>query len=282
MWRTSKRCSYDSPTPERPTEMLRAYKSELIRFKKTGLIGAGIMVAFTALITMFTFIGFEGGDGPGSGPDGLASITDLAAADGWVGGLVAAASMIGIVALALFAISIAKDYERGTIRQLLVGEPRRALLLGGKIAALATFVVAGVAVATLAGMATAFAFSSSAVVSTAAWTTSAGLTAVVSASLNVMIATVVWGLAGAVLATFTKSASAAITAGIAYMLIGENLLGLVWETASEWLPSGTLDTFTAGGSASVSYADSALLMALYAAAFVAATFVVFQRRDITD
>ena len=262
--------------------MLRAYKSELIRFKKTGLIGAGIMVAFTALITMFTFIGFEGGDGPGSGPDGLASITDLAAADGWVGGLVAAASMIGIVALALFAISIAKDYERGTIRQLLVGEPRRALLLGGKIAALATFVVAGVAVATLAGMATAFAFSSSAVVSTAAWTTSAGLTAVVSASLNVMIATVVWGLAGAVLATFTKSASAAITAGIAYMLIGENLLGLVWETASEWLPSGTLDTFTAGGSASVSYADSALLMALYAAAFVAATFVVFQRRDITD
>lgn len=282
MWKTSKTCSSVSPTPERPTEMLRTYRSELIRFKKTGRIGAGIMVAFTALITMFTFIGFEGGDGPGAGPSGFASVTDLAAADGWVTGLASAAPMIGIVALALFAISIAKDYERGTIRQLLVGEPRRALLLGGKIAALATVVVVGVAVATLVGMATAFAFSSSAAVSTAAWISSAGLTAALGASVNIMIATVVWGLAGAVLAMFTKSASAAITAGIAYMMIGENLLGLVWETAADWLPSGTLDTFTAGGSASVSYAESALLMALYAAAFIVATFVVFQRRDITD
>jgi ABC-2 type transport system permease protein len=261
--------------------MLRTYTSELIRFKKTGLIGAGIMVAFTALITMFTFIGFEGGDGPGSGPD-FAGVTDLAAADGWVAGLASAAPMIGIVALALFAISIAKDYERGTIRQLLVGEPRRALLLGGKIVALASVVAVGVAVSALAGMATALAFSSAAAVSTAAWTTSAGLTAVLSTVLNVLIATVVWGLTGAVLAMFTKSASAAITVGIAYMLIGENLLGLVWDTASEWLPSGTLGTFAAGGSASVTYGESALLMALYAAVFVVATFVVFQRRDITD
>ena len=80
----------------------------------------------------------------------------------------------------------------------------------------------------------------------------------------------------------TKSASAAITAGIAYLLIGENLLGLVWDTASNWLPSGTLTNFTAGGSAAVSYGQSALLLALYAAVFVVATFVVFQRRDITD
>jgi ABC-type transport system involved in multi-copper enzyme maturation permease subunit len=32
----------------------------------------------------------------------------------------------------------------------------------------------------------------------------------------------------------------------------------------------------------VSYGQSAVLLALYAASFMAATFVVFQRRDITD
>ena len=80
----------------------------------------------------------------------------------------------------------------------------------------------------------------------------------------------------------TRSASTAITGGIAYLLVAENLLGLVWDTASDWLPSGTLTTFTAGGSELVSYAQSALLLALYAAVFVVATFVVFQRRDITD
>ena len=64
--------------------------------------------------------------------------------------------------------------------------------------------------------------------------------------------------------------------------MAENLLGLVWDTANEWLPSGTLTTFTSGGTELVSYAQSAALLALYAAVFVAATFVVFQRRDITD
>ncbi|MCP4965494.1 MAG: ABC transporter permease subunit [bacterium] len=262
--------------------MLRTYRSELIRFKKTGLIGAGIMVAFTALITMFTFIGFDGGDAPGPGGGQRFASVDLASADGWIAGLAAAAPMIGIVALALFAMSVARDYERGTIRQLLVGEPQRALLLGGKLAALATFIVAGIAGAAVAGAATALVFSSSAAVSTAAWTTGAGLAAVASTGLNVLVATVVWGLAGALLAMLTKSASAAITAGVAYMLIGESLLGLVWDTAAEWLPSGTLTTFTSGGSSAVSYEQSALLLALYAAAFGVATFVVFQRRDITD
>jgi len=266
--------------------MLRTHKSELIRFKKTGSIGAGIMVAFTALITMLTFIGFEdGGGGPGPGPgdgQGFANVADLSTADGWITGLASAAPMIGIVALALFAMSVAKDYERGTIRQLLVGEPRRALLLGGKIAALVSIVAVGIAFSALAGAATAFVFASSAAASTAAWTTGTGLAAMASISFNVLVGTVVWGLAGAVLAMLTKSASAAITTGIAYLLIGESLLGLVWDTASNWLPSGTLTTFTGGGSAAVSYEQSALLLALYAAAFVVATFVVFQRRDITD
>ena len=97
-----------------------------------------------------------------------------------------------------------------------------------------------------------------------------------------MIATVVWGLAGAVLAMVTRSASAAITVGIAYLLVGEQLLTLVWDSSSDWLVSGTLTTFTSGCTALVSYGQSAILLALYAAAFVVATFVVFQRRDITD
>ena len=51
--------------------------------------------------------------------------------------------------------------------------------------------------------------------------------------------------------------------------------------SSDWLVSGTLTTFTSGGTELVSYGQSAMLLALYAAAFVVATVVVFQRRDIT-
>jgi ABC-type transport system involved in multi-copper enzyme maturation permease subunit len=264
--------------------MLRTYKSELIRFRKTAFVGAGIMTAFTALVTTLTFVGFEesAGPGPGGGGRGLPGPTDLAAVDGLISGLASAATMIGIVALALFATSVARDYERGTIRQLLVGEPRRALLLGGKVLALLTIVVAGVAVSAVVGMGAAFALAPVAGISTAAWTTTSAVSGAISTTVNVMIATVVWGFAGAILAMVTRSASTAITVGIGYLLVGEQLLTLVWDTSTDWLVSGTLTTFTSGGTAAVSYGQSAVLLALYAAAFLVATFVVFQRRDITD
>ncbi|MBT8198771.1 MAG: ABC transporter permease subunit [Acidimicrobiia bacterium] len=262
--------------------MLRTYKSELIRFRRTALIGAGIMAAFTALITTLTFVGFDEPTGPGAGRGPGSVVTDLASIDGLMAGLASAATMIGIVALALFATSVARDYERGTIRQLLVGEPRRAFVLGGKLAALVTVVVAGVAVSAIIGIGAAFALAPIADVSTAAWTTNAAVSAAISTAVNVTIATMVWGLAGAVLAMVTRSASTAITAGIGYLLVGEPLLTLVWDTSSDWLVSGTLSTFTDGGTALVSYGQSAVLLTLYAATFVAATFVVFSRRDITD
>jgi ABC-type transport system involved in multi-copper enzyme maturation permease subunit len=263
--------------------MLRTFSSEMIRFRRTGLIGAGIMAAFTVLVTTLTFVGFDESAGPGPGGGrALPGATDLAAADGLMAGLASAATMIGIVALALFATSVARDYERGTIRQLLVGEPRRALVLGGKILALVATVVAGVIVSAIIGIAAAFALAPVAGVSTAAWTTGAAVSAVFSTTVNVMTATVVWGLAGAVLAMVTRSASAAISVGIGYLLVGEQLLTLVWDTSADWLVSGTLATFTSGGTAAVSYGQSAILLALYAAAFAATTFVLFQRRDITD
>ena len=154
--------------------------------------------------------------------------------------------------------------------------------LGGKILALLSVVVAGVTVSAIIGMAAAFALAPVAGVSTAAWTTGAAVSAALSTTVNVMVATVVWGLAGAVLAMVTRSASAAITVGIGYLLVGEPLLQLVWDTSSDWLVSGTPSTFTDGGTAPVSYVQSATLLALYAAAFVTATFLLFQRRDITD
>lgn len=262
--------------------MLRSYKSELIRFRKTAFLGAGVMAAFTALVTTLIFVGFEEPTGPGAGRGPIAAVGDLASVDGVLAGLAAAATMIGIVALALFAISVARDYERGTIRQLLVGEPRRALVLGGKMLALLTTVVAGVAVAALVGIGAAFALAPVAGVGTAAWTTGAAVSASLSTTVNVAIASMVWGFAGAGLAIATRSSSTAITVGIGYLLVGEPLVQLVWDTSSDWLVSGTLTTFTNGGTELVSYGQSAMLLALYAAAFVVATLVVFQRRDITD
>ena len=261
--------------------MLRASTAELIRFRPTALVGAGVMAGFTALSTLLIFVGLDE-RADRRGLRSPAEFADLASVDGVMAGLSSAATMIGVVALALCATSVARDYELGTIRQLLVEEPRRLLVLSGKLLALVVAVVAGVAGSAIIGIGAAFAFAPIADVNTAAWTTGAAASAALSTTVNVATATVVWGFAGAALAMVTRSASTAITVGIGYLLVGEPLLNLVWSTSSDWLVSGTLTTFTRGGTVLVSYARSAMLLTMYAAAFVAVTFVVFSHRDITD
>ena len=69
---------------------------------------------------------------------------------------------------------------------------------------------------------------------------------------------------------------------VAYFLVGENLLRLVWEDAGDWLPAGLLDTFMSGGSSEVAYLAAAALLAIYVVAATTTLSTVFVRRDITD
>ena len=62
--------------------MLRTYRSEIIRFRRTAVIGTLIMSMFTALITLLTFVGFEDAPGPGGDGGPLGTISDLASVDG--------------------------------------------------------------------------------------------------------------------------------------------------------------------------------------------------------
>ena len=263
--------------------MIRALASESIRFKRTSRSALIAMVAIALLTSVLTIVGFDdgGGAGPGGGGAGLGA-ADLSAAGGNVAAMSFAGTLLGIAALAIFALSVARDYETGTIRLLFVGEPRRAIVMGGKLLALVATVAVGVAIATGVMALSGFALAPTAGVDTALWTTGDGWWAVWTTLVNTTGATIVWGLIGAALAMATRSAATSITAGVAYLMVGENLLSLVWDSASEWLPAGVLTAFSAGGTETVSYAQSSWLMAAYAAACLAVTFVVIERRDITD
>ena len=261
--------------------MLASFRSELLRFRPTARTGAIAMSALVALVTVFAFTGVdpapEGGrPAPGGQVDDASSL--LAEADGVLGGLILASSMVGVIALALCALSVARDFELGTIRVLLVIQPDRIRFLAGKLAALAVVIVAAVTAAAVVAGVIGLALSGSAEIDTSAWSASATL----STYANLTIGALVWGLFGAAIAVVTRSASAAITAGVAYFLVGENLLRLVWDDAGDWLPAGLLDTFMSGGSSEVAYLGATALLAIYAAAATATLSTVFVRRDITD
>lgn len=259
--------------------MIRSYASEWIRFRKTARAGISVMVVFAALVSVMVFLGNEemgpGGEGHG-GPFG--SAPDLAAADGAVAALAAAATLIGVVSLALFALSVARDFEFGTIRNLLVGQPRRAVLLSGKLLAVASYVVIGVLAAGVLAALLAVSLAPGQDISTAAWTVGAALATVGTTAL----AAVLYGLVGAVLAMVTRSAAISITVGVAYLLIVENLLGLVWDGAGDWLPAGVFSAIAAGGTGSMSFEKSVVLAIGYGILGLIVMYLVFMRRDVTD
>ncbi len=254
--------------------MLRSVLSEIVRFRRTARLGAVVMVIIGVLVTVFVFAG----EGPGGEGQGGPHQADAAADDGMLAGLATASQLIGVVGLALFATSVARDFELGTIRILLVAESRRAVLMAGKLTALAGLVVAGVILAAAAAAVAGSALASPNDVDTTQW----GITAGLATAATVSLSTVVWGLFGAGLAILTRSSAAAITAGVAYLLIGENLLGQLWSGAGKWLPSGMLSALADGGTPDVSFAKALALVGVYAAVATLAMFLIFDRRDITD
>lgn len=261
--------------------MLASFRSELLRVRTTARMAGIAMSALVALVTIFAFSGVEPAqDGnrpaPGSGIADASSI--LSEADGVLGGLILASSMVGIIALAIAALSVARDFELGTIRVLLVNQPNRVRFLAGKLAALTVVIVVAVSAAAVVAGVAGLALSGATDVDTGSWSVSA----TVSTYANLTIGALVWGLFGAAIAVVARSASTAITAGVAYFLVGENLLRLVWDSAGDWLPAGLLDTFMSGGSADVAYLTAAGLLAGYSAIACVALSLVFVRRDITD
>lgn len=260
--------------------MFASFRSELLRFRTTARTGAIAMCALIGLVTIFAFTGVEPpqeGSRPARGAAADASSL-LAEPDGVLGGLILASSMVGIIALALSALSVARDFELGTIRVLLVNQPNRLRFLAGKLAALSAVIVASVTAAAIVAGVLGLALAGSTDIDTSAWSAPATL----STYANLTIGALLWGLFGAAIAVVARNASTAITAGVAYFLVGENLLSLVWDNAGDWLPSGLLDTFVSGGSPDVAYLTSAALLTGYAAAATATLSTVFARRDITD
>jgi hypothetical protein len=86
-----------------------------------------------------------------------------------------AAGLLGIVALCVFAAQTAQEYTYGTLRNLLVRQPRRLQLLLGKYVSMASFAIVMVFLAAVVSMSLAFGLSGKAKVETDAWVTSDAL-----------------------------------------------------------------------------------------------------------
>lgn len=263
--------------------MSGAFFSEWVKLRRRSMLvwGLGGMVFFSAIATFFTFNRAVRTLQPGFHGHGFRiTVAQLSQPNGLVHGIVDVSTLFGVVALALFAGATATEYSQGTLRNLLVREPRRVRLLSGTFLALALFALIALILAFAVGVAIAFAVGPGKGVDTSAWTSSTGINDTLQSLFHVYLTTLGYGLIGMGLAVLLRSPAVAIGLGVAYALPGEAIINAIWDNGDRWLPVQLLSAVAHGGTSTTSYGRALLLGALYAALIAAGTLMLFTRRDV--
>src|SRR5207249_8133860 len=148
--------------------MMRAFRSELLKFRRWSVLaGSGVMILSTAFIAYLTFHQITSG---ATGPEIAPLIQAFPTPQGLITVVGQARSLIIVIALIMVTSNVAAEWSQGTLRNLLIREPRRLRLLMGKMAALLLFVTVSAALTLLVSAAVIIGAARSQGISTAAWT----------------------------------------------------------------------------------------------------------------
>lgn len=267
------------------TDIVNAVRSELVRTRRTGLIvgwpGLTALAAVLINVVMFQVVK-TGAAVPAGGPGvSFPTAVELSHSEGLVAGLGAAASMFGVLTLSFWALATATDYQTGLIRLLVAAQPRRWLLLAGKIVALVLWTAGATTVALITDLVVAPVAAGGSGIDVSAWRENVPAT-LAHGWLNLFCALVVWGILGLVVAVLARSSAIAISAGVGYVLVVESVIRAAAEKVGDWLPGSTLSALAQGGDATLGYASALALGAAYTFVSIGIAQIVFHRRDITD
>ena len=158
----------------------------------------GSVVFVTGLVTSLLFLLIDAKTGNADRGNRITREM-LQLSDGFTIGFRSSNGLLGLVALSVFAAQTAQEYTYGTLRNLLVRQPRRVRLLIGKYLSMASFALVTVLVSAITSIGLAFALSGRAKVSTTEWFTNNGYSAFGHSFVNVLISTIGYGTVGMLL-----------------------------------------------------------------------------------
>jgi ABC-type transport system involved in multi-copper enzyme maturation permease subunit len=244
-----------------------------------GTVGAALF--FTGLTTTFLYLMIDSEQGNADrGRRVGREILNLAS--GSVYGFASVGGLLGIIALCVFAAQTAQEYTYGTLRNLLVRQPGRIRILIGKLISMKIFALILVAIAAVVSISLSYLLSDRAKVSTDLWFTSDGIHEIGKTLLNVTISVVYFGIVGMILGLLLRSPISAISIGVLWILIIENLLGAVKPVFLDWMPGSQLTTIAQGGTPDISYSHALTLGTSYVAIGAIVAAVLFSRRDVAN
>lgn len=262
--------------------ILAAFRSEWTKLRRKTLL-LSTFLGLAAAASLFVVLIFSNAPAHGDG-GGLPSLQQLARPNGLVFGLTRAAFLLGVVAFGTAAAQTASEYSLGTLRQLLVRQPRRITLLIGKMLGVVTFMVLATAFAAVVAFLVANVMAQSRGVSTSAWFTGTGFGDLLNALGNIELAVIGYSVLGLVIGQFLRSAVAAVIVGFAWLIIIEQfIITRIIPGTAPWLPGVSLSTIAGGGNkdANIAYSHGLIVAAIYAVVAIVAASITFHRRDVT-
>lgn len=263
--------------------MIRVFFAEWRKLRRPSLF-AGTMAAIvgaSALVTSLLFLLIDSAQG--NAREGqVITRASLELPHGLSIGFSSSAGLLGLVALCIFASQTAQEYTHGTLRNLLVRQPRRLTLLLGKFVAMCLFALISVILSAIVSITLAFALSGRAKVVTTAWSTSDARIGVLHTFVNVLISVIAYGTIGMILGLFLRSPISAISIGVAWLLVVENIIAATVKHSGRWMPGQLINTIAAGGDFNASYSHALLVLSGYLVLGVLVASVLFRRRDVTN
>jgi ABC-2 type transport system permease protein len=236
---------------------------------------------FNGLITAFVFLMIDSPDGNGDRGRHIGREV-LGLASGSIYGFASIGGLLGVIALCVFAAQSAQEYTYGTLRNLLVRQPRRLVLLMGKYAAMKAFALLLTLINAVISIAISLYLSDRAKVSTDLWFTSAGWSAIAHTLINVYISIVFYAIIGIALGILLRSPISAISIALVWILILENLIGAVKPVTLNWAPGSQLAVIAQGGSADISYSHALILGSSYVLLALVISSLIFTKRDVAN
>ena len=114
------------------------------------------------------------------------------------------------------------------------------------------------------------------------WLTGAGIGVIDTTFVNVTVSVVCFGVIRTGLGLLLRSPISAISFGVLWLLIVENLLVAVKSSTQSWLPGSQLTIIASGGSIDVTYSHALAVGGAYVAVGALVASILFVRRDVAN
>jgi hypothetical protein len=264
--------------------MIRTYRAELAKLlRRRVVLGAlAVAVVFAVGATAIVLSAVKPAAETIPPLRGTYSIEALSGAGGGSQIFRVAVAFAGTFVFVVFVGLMAVEFSRGTMRTMLLQQPRRVALLAGKLAAMLTVGAGILAIGEAVTWISARLMASGAGVATGSWFSFDGLTAALGDYGAVLLWISGYAALATLLAVLLRSVPLALGVGIAWAGPLEHLIQNSWSGAGRWFPGLLLEAFAGGGTADVGATRAIVTVGIYAAIAAVVTATVFARRDVTS